>query len=214
MRADTAPAAALPAAALFLDRDGVINFDRGYVHRSEDFEFLPGIFELCSAARAQGLRLVVVTNQAGIGRGLYDERDFERLTVWMRERFAEAGAPIDAVYHCPTHPTAGIGPYRAESPRRKPNPGMILDARDELGLDLAASILLGDKPSDVQAGLAAGVGLNLLLVAEESAAAPAGIELVHDLTQARRRIESHLAGRPRVAGGGAAGTAAGTGAAA
>lgn len=209
MHADAAPSAAARTAALFLDRDGVINVDHGYVHRTQDFEFLPGIFELARTARTLGLRIVVVTNQAGIGRGLYEECDFERLTAWMRERFAEAGAPIDAVYHCPTHPTAGIGPYRAESPRRKPNPGMILEARDELGLDLAASILLGDKPSDVQAGLAAGVGLNLLLVADGSAAAPAGVEPVHDLTQARRRIETHVAGRPR-----AAGTVAGTGTAA
>jgi D-glycero-D-manno-heptose 1,7-bisphosphate phosphatase len=185
----------MPAAALFLDRDGVINVDHGYVHRAQDFEFLPGIFELARAARTLGLRLVVVTNQAGIGRGLYGEADFERLTAWMRERFADEGASIDAVYHCPTHPTAGIGAYRVDSPRRKPNPGMILEARDALGLDLDASILLGDKPSDLEAGLAAGVGLNLWLAGPGAKPPRPGTEVVHSLAEARQRIEAAVAHR-------------------
>ena len=185
----------MPEAALFLDRDGVINVDHGYVHRAQDFDFLPGIFELARAARTLGLRLVVVTNQAGIGRGLYGEADFERLTAWMCERFADEGAPIDAVYHCPTHPTAGIGAYRVDSPRRKPNPGMILEARDALGLDLDASILLGDKPSDVEAGLAAGVGLNLWLAGPGAEPPRPGMEVVHSLAEARQRIEAAVARR-------------------
>lgn len=185
----------MPEAALFLDRDGVINVDHGYVHRAQDFEFLPGIFELARAARTLGLRLVVVTNQAGIGRGLYGEADFERLTAWMCERFADEGAPIDAVYHCPAHPTAGIGAYRVDSPRRKPNPGMILEARDALGLDLDASILLGDKPSDLEAGLAAGVGLNLWLAGPGAEPPRSGTEVVHSLAEARQRIEAAVARR-------------------
>lgn len=185
----------MPAAALFLDRDGVINVDHGYVYRAQDFEFMPGIFELARTARALGLRLVVVTNQAGIGRGLYGEADFERLTAWMRERFADEGAPIDAVYHCPTHPTEGIGAYRVESPRRKPNPGMFLEARDALGLDLGASILLGDKPSDIDAGLAAGVGLNLWLADPGTTPPRPGAEVVHSLAEARQRIEVAVARR-------------------
>lgn len=183
------------AAALFLDRDGVINVDHGYVYRAQDFEFMPGIFELARTARALGLRLVVVTNQAGIGRGLYGEADFERLTAWMRDRFADEGAPIDAVYHCPTHPTAGIGAYRVESPRRKPNPGMFLEARDALGLDLGASILLGDKPSDIDAGLAAGVGCNLWLADPGTAPPRPGAEVVRSLAEAATRIEAAVAHR-------------------
>jgi D-glycero-D-manno-heptose 1,7-bisphosphate phosphatase len=186
----------MPEAALFLDRDGVINVDHGYVHRAQDFDFLPGIFELARAARTLGLRLVVVTNQAGIGRGLYGEADFERLSAWMCERFADEGAPIDAVYHCPTHPTAGIGAYRVDSPRRKPNPGMILEARDALGLDLGASILLGDKPSDLEAGLAAGVGLNLWLAGPGAEPPGPGTEVVHSLAEARQRIEAAVVRRP------------------
>ncbi|HCX34359.1 MAG TPA: D,D-heptose 1,7-bisphosphate phosphatase, partial [Rhodocyclaceae bacterium] len=156
--------------ALFLDRDGVINLEKNYVHRIEDFEFVDGIFELCGCARDLGLRLVVVTNQAGIARGYYPVSDYERLTAWMLERFAERGIAIDRVYYCPFHPTAGIGEWRRESFDRKPNPGMILRARDDLGLDLPGSVLVGDKDSDIAAGRSAGVGRNVKLAAAGNAA--------------------------------------------
>lgn len=154
-----------PRKALFLDRDGVVNVDRHHVHRIEDFEFVPGIFELCRRAVALGHRLVVVTNQAGIARGYYTEADFERLTQWMLGAFRERGIGIDRVYHCPYHPTAGIGDYRRESFERKPNPGMLLRARDELGLDLSRSAFVGDQDTDMQAGRRAGVGTLIRLVA-------------------------------------------------
>jgi D-glycero-D-manno-heptose 1,7-bisphosphate phosphatase len=144
--------------ALFLDRDGVINVEKNYVYRIEDFEFLPGIFELCSTARQLGFLLVVITNQAGIGRGYYSETDYQRLTGWMQDEFHAHGIEIDRVYHCPYHPTAGIGEYRQESFDRKPNPGMILKARQELDLNLSQSVLIGDKNSDIEAGRAAGIG--------------------------------------------------------
>ena len=155
--------------ALFLDRDGVINVDRNYVHRVEDFEFLPGIFELCNAAAERGYLIVVVTNQAGIGRGYYTEADFEHLTDWMVGAFRQRGIDIARVYHCPYHPTAGVGEYRRESFDRKPHPGMLLRARDELGLNLANSVLIGDKDSDMAAGLAAGVGRLVKLVLDAKA---------------------------------------------
>lgn len=158
--------------ALFLDRDGVINVDRNYVHRVEDFEFLPGIFELCAAATERGYLIVVVTNQAGIGRGYYSEADFERLTAWMVSAFRQRGVDIARVYHCPYHPTAGVGAYRRESFDRKPNPGMLLKARDELNLDLTLSLFVGDKDSDMAAGLAAGVGRLFKLVAGATTRAP------------------------------------------
>ena len=155
--------------ALFLDRDGVINVEKNYVYRIEDFEFLPGIFELCSTAKQLGFLLVVITNQAGIGRGFYNEADFQRLTEWMLKEFLAHGIKIDRVYHCPYHPTAGIGEYRQESFDRKPNPGMILKARNELGLDLSQSVLVGDKDSDLTAGRAAQVKHNLKLRHDETA---------------------------------------------
>ena len=161
--------------ALFLDRDGVINVEKNYVHRIEDFEFLDGIFGLCRAAAERNMPIVVVTNQAGIGRGYYSEAQFLTLTDWMRARFEEERAPVAAVYFCPYHPEQGVGTYRKESFDRKPNPGMFLRARDELGLDLARSILIGDKASDIAAAKAAGVGLTVLLGADIETAAPDGV---------------------------------------
>lgn len=158
--------------ALFLDRDGVINVEKNYVHRIEDFEFLDGIFDLCRAAAERNMPIVVVTNQAGIGRGYYSETQFLMLTDWMRARFEEMRAPVAAVYFCPSHPEHGVGEYRKESFDRKPNPGMFLRARDELGLDLGRSILIGDKASDIAAAKAAGVGLTVLLGADVENAAP------------------------------------------
>lgn len=159
--------------ALFLDRDGVINVDHGYVHTPEKFEFVDGIFELCRAARQFGYLLVVVTNQAGIGRGYYGEDDFHCLSGWMCEQFRMRGADIAKVYFCPDHPEHGIGRYRRESPMRKPNPGMILAAAADFDLDLASSLLVGDKISDIDAGRAAGVGCNLLF--EPGATGKAGV---------------------------------------
>lgn len=151
------------ARALLLDRDGVINVERGYVHSREDFEFQPGIFELCRAARGLGYLIVVVTNQAGIARGYYTEAAFLELTAWMVDRFIEQGVEIARVYYCPYHPVHGLGPYKYDSPDRKPRPGMILRAADDFALDLTASVLVGDKMSDIEAGRAAGVGTMILL---------------------------------------------------
>jgi D-glycero-D-manno-heptose 1,7-bisphosphate phosphatase len=166
--------------ALFLDRDGVINHDDGYTHRIEEFRFKDGIFELCARAQALGYALVVVTNQAGIGRGYYSEADFQRLTAWMLERFAERGIRFAGVEHCPDHPTHGLGAHRRENPRRKPGPGMLLDAAAAHGLDLARSAMIGDRVSDMQAALAAGVPTRILLCddAAEVAAAPPGTHVL------------------------------------
>ncbi|MFM1990460.1 MAG: hypothetical protein RJA99_3417 [Pseudomonadota bacterium] len=158
--------------ALFLDRDGVVNVDTGYVHRIEDFVFVDGILELARDGVARGWALVVVTNQAGIGRGYYDEAAFGTLTAWMRGRFEAAGAPIDAVYHCPYHPEHGLGAYRLDSFDRKPNPGMLLRARDELGLDLGRSAMVGDTASDMLAARRAGLPTRVLLVHDGPAVAP------------------------------------------
>lgn len=154
--------------ALFLDRDGVINIDKNYVHRIEDFEFIEGIFELGRTANRLGLKVVVITNQAGIGRGYYDEQQFHHLTDWMLAQFAERGVSISKVYFCPYHPIAGIGEYRQDSYDRKPNPGMILAAQRDLDIDLDASVLVGDKETDLQAGRAAGIHWNLRFVNPEN----------------------------------------------
>jgi len=149
--------------ALLLDRDGVVNVDTGYLHQIAECRFLDGIFELVSAFRERGFAIVIATNQSGIGRGYYDEEQFRQFMGWMGEEFARRCAAIDAVYHCPDHPTAGLGRYLRDSPRRKPGPGMLLEAAAELGLDLGASWCVGDQPSDIAAGRAAGVGTLVLL---------------------------------------------------
>jgi D-glycero-D-manno-heptose 1,7-bisphosphate phosphatase len=157
--------------AAFLDRDGVINIDHGYVFRREDFEFVPGTLRACAELHRLGFALVVVTNQAGIGRGLYGEADFHRLTEWMKGEFAAAGAPLAGVYHCPHHPQAALGDYRRSCACRKPAPGMLLAAMRELALDAARSVLFGDKASDIEAGAAAGVK-HLVLLGRDGVAAP------------------------------------------
>ena len=145
--------------ALFLDRDGVINHDSGYTSNKEDFLFIDGIFDLCRAAISSGYLLIVVTNQAGIGRGYYSEQDFFMLTNWMCEVFEAEGAPITDVFHCPYHPEHGIGQFKKDSFDRKPHPGMLLKAADKHGLDLRHSIMIGDKDSDMQAAKRARVGI-------------------------------------------------------
>ena len=148
---------------LLLDRDGVVNHDTGYVARVADCRFLDGIFALTRAFAARGFAIVIVTNQSGIGRGYYSEDDFAEVMDWMRGEFARHGVDVAAVYHCPDHPTAGIGPYRRDNPSRKPGPGMLLQAAADLSLDLGRSWTIGDKPSDVAAGRAAGIGTLVLL---------------------------------------------------
>lgn len=186
-----APSAGRGRPAAFLDRDGVINEDLGWVHRIEDFRLLPGAVEGMRLLARAGLRLVVVTNQAGIARGLYDEDRYLALTRHMRGLLEREGVTLDAVYHCPHHPTAGRGALRRACGCRKPAPGMLLRARDELGIDLSASVLVGDKQSDLQAGRAAGVG-RLALVGPREAAervedGPACI-VCADLLEAARRL--------------------------
>lgn len=145
--------------ALFLDRDGVINIDRGYVHKPEEVEFFDGIFELCLTAQSFGYLIIIITNQAGIARGLYSEQDFLCLTEWMNDVFKNNGIVIDRLYYCPFHPEHGISQYKVDSINRKPGPGMILQAERDFDLDLGKSVLVGDKESDIQAGIAAGVAI-------------------------------------------------------
>jgi D-glycero-D-manno-heptose 1,7-bisphosphate phosphatase len=188
-----------PRRALFLDRDGVINVEKNYVHRIADFDFVPGIFDFCATAQHLDFLLIVVTNQAGIGRGYYSEADFQRLTEWMVGRFRECGIRIDRVYHCPYHPTAGIGRYRRDSYDRKPNPGMLLQACADFDLDPAQCVLIGDKVSDIQAGNAAGIG-HLLRCCHST---PGAVESeacdpveVADLAEARDWLLQTFGGEP------------------
>jgi len=144
--------------ALFLDRDGVLNEDRGYVARWEDFAWIPGAREAVAAFNRAGWLVIVVTNQSGVGRGYYTEADMHALHARMGEELASVGAHIDAFYFCPHHPDAAQPVYRhPDPPDRKPNPGMILRALAEWPIDRDRSVLVGDKDSDIEAAARAGV---------------------------------------------------------
>lgn len=143
--------------AAFIDRDGVINVERDYVWKPADFELLPGVPEALRRFADHGFALVVVTNQAGIAKGRYTEADYERLTNHMRSLLEAQGVTFDGVYHCPHHPHGSVERYQRVCDCRKPAPGMLLRAAHELQLDLARSVMVGDKTSDTDAGRAAGV---------------------------------------------------------
>jgi D-glycero-D-manno-heptose 1,7-bisphosphate phosphatase len=142
---------------LFLDRDGVINRDYGYVHTPEDCDFTPGIFQLVRRFRDSGYGCVVVTNAAGIARGYFAEEQFHEFCRWLLGEFERRQCALDAVYYCPHHPTEGSAPYRRSCHCRKPQPGMILRGARDLGVDLADCVLVGDRETDIEAGTRAGI---------------------------------------------------------
>jgi len=183
--------------ALLLDRDGVINVNFGYVHRPEQVVFVDGIFDLVRTAVALDYLIVIVTNQAGIGRGLYTEETFLALMAWMAGRFEEEGGRIDKVYWCPDHPEHGMGPYRRDSWDRKPNPGMIERARDELSLDLSRCVLVGDAASDIEAGRRAGVGRCLWLQPDARLSTPGEELRIRSLNDAIAKVADRSEKEPK-----------------
>lgn len=144
--------------ALFLDRDGVINLDKGYVSRIEDFEWVDGAADAIAAFNARNWFVFVVTNQSGIARGYYSEEDMHTLHDWMEKELNSRGARIDRIYHCPFHQEGEIARYRKDSIDRKPKPGMLLQAMADYLVKREGSFLIGDKDTDIQAAHAAGVG--------------------------------------------------------
>jgi len=142
--------------AVFIDRDGVINCERSFVWRSEDFEFIPNTIAALKCYQQASYAIVIITNQSGIARGYYSESDFQNLTAWMLERLAGEGVEITAVYHCPHGPDDGCI-------CRKPKPGMLRMAACDHDLDLSKSCLVGDKETDVEAGISAGVAATFLV---------------------------------------------------
>ena len=147
----------MTSGAVFLDRDGVINVDSGYVGDWDSFVFLPGVIEAMRALCDAGYALVIVTNQSGIGRGFYTEEDFRVLTERMCNELSRHGVSIAGVYFCPHLPEAALPQYRKTCDCRKPKPGLIHRALEELDIDLTRSVMVGDKNSDMQAALAAGI---------------------------------------------------------
>lgn len=155
--------------AAFLDRDGVINRDHGYVHRVADFEFLPKVPNAMQRLSHAGYRLVVVTNQSGIARGYFSENDYNTVSAHMLTQLGTFGVVVDGIYHCPHHPDGSRSDLRRVCDCRKPGPGLILKAAEDLQIDLEISILIGDKITDIAAGKAAGIG-RCYLIGDEARA--------------------------------------------
>jgi len=144
--------------ALFLDRDGVVNVEKNYLHKIEEFELVEGIVEVCRAFQDNGYLIIIVTNQSGISRGYYSEEDFATLSQWMVEHFKTLGIIITHIYHCPHHESIdGVCECR------KPEPGMFLEAQKKYDLDMPHSAMIGDNERDIEAAQRAGVGMNILL---------------------------------------------------
>ena len=161
---------------LFLDRDGVINVEKEYLHKIEDFEFIDGIIDLCRFYQEMGYKIIIVTNQSGIARKYYTEEDFLKLTKWMIESFNDLGISISKVYFCPHHPSIS---GRCEC--RKPNPGMLLDADKEFTIDFSQSLIIGDKERDIEAGINAGIKESYLLNEDESIKESKATKIVSNL---------------------------------
>lgn len=160
--------------ALFLDRDGVINVDHGYVYEIKAFTLIDGILDLCLAAKSLGYLLIVVTNQSGIERGYFTEEDFQGLTRHMCTVFTQNGAPLDDVFHCP----------HLDHEDRKPNPGMFLKAAKKHDIDMGASLAIGDRVHDIEAAQRARVGRTILF--SENAAPGHATFTVRHLCEAKK----------------------------
>jgi D-glycero-D-manno-heptose 1,7-bisphosphate phosphatase len=172
--------------AVFFDRDGTLNVEKNYLFRVEDWEWLPGAIEAILMLNQRGFQVVVVTNQAGIARGLYSVQDLERLHAWVNEDLSRHGATIDAYYFCPHHPDFG-GPCFC----RKPEPGLLFRAAQERGIDLAQSFLVGDQATDIQAGIAAGCAPFLIVSGygeQERENVPPNVPILHSLLELPRLL--------------------------
>ena len=141
----------------FLDRDGVLIEDTGYPHRIAEVRWVPGVMPALRRLNAAGLAVCIVTNQAGVARGYYDEAAVGRLHHWMAGEARAAGARLDGFAYCPFHPAAEDPRYRRVSPRRKPGPGMIEDWLAHFPLRREGSFLIGDRETDLEAARAAGI---------------------------------------------------------
>lgn len=172
--------------ALFLDRDGVINEEVSYLIRTEDVRFVPGIVSLCRTARSLGYRIFVVTNQTGIGRGYYSEREFHALMDWMQAELAREDVRFDRVYFSPWHPVHAHGIYKREHEDRKPGTGMLRRAATDFGISLSESVMIGDRCSDIGAANSAGLRQAFLIAGTETAPCHGDYQAITTLAEVER----------------------------
>lgn len=180
---------------VFLDRDGTIVRDVGYLSRPDQIEILWRVPEALRLLHEHGFKIVVVTNQSGVARGFFKEHDVEEVHLALKRKLAEHNVVLDGIYYCPHHPTEGAGPYRAFCECRKPNSGLAQRAAKELNLDLSCSYVIGDKPSDIE--LAVRIGAKGIRIDEnETEIGRKGIEssviVVSDLWEATEWIVRDL----------------------
>lgn len=175
--------------AIFLDRDGTINVDHGYVHQIDDFQFIEGVGKALKQLQDKGWLLVLVTNQSGIARGYFSEEQFLQLTEWLDWSLDEDyGVALDGIYYCPHHPD-GQGEYREACDCRKPQAGMFVQAIKDLGIDPAKSVMVGDKLEDMLAAQNAGVKTKILV--------RTGKDVTDEAAQAADRVIDSLADLPK-----------------
>ncbi|QLB12363.1 D-alpha,beta-D-heptose 1,7-bisphosphate phosphatase [Bisgaardia hudsonensis] len=148
--------------AIFLDRDGTINIDYGYVHQIDQFQFIDGCIESLKELKELGYLLILVTNQSGIARGYFSEAQFLQLTEWMDWSLADRGVDLDGIYYCPHH-INGIGEFKVDCNCRKPKTGMFEQAISDFNIDPSISFMVGDKKEDMQAGINAGIKNKVLV---------------------------------------------------
>jgi D-glycero-D-manno-heptose 1,7-bisphosphate phosphatase len=169
--------------AVFVDRDGTINVEKDYLYRIEDFEFVGGAPEAIRLLNEAGWFVVVVSNQSGVARGYYTEEDVDNLHRYIAAELGKSGARVDAWLYCPHHPN-GKGSYSLPCRCRKPKPGMLLEAARRFDIELASSVMIGDKLVDIEAGRAAGCRSILVRTgygADQEASAPVGTEVYNDI---------------------------------
>lgn len=192
------------ARAVFLDRDGVLIEEVGHLRRADQLRLTPGAAAAVNRLRAAGLRVILVTNQSAVARGLLSEAELARIHERLRALLLSEGAVLDDILYCPHHPTKGVPPYDVDCACRKPAPGMLLLAQERHGLDLAGSFLVGDKRSDIGAARRAGCAAAVLVRTghgETEAAGPFAEDerpdlICADLTEAAAFVLRHL-GAPR-----------------
>jgi len=178
--------------ALFLDRDGVINIDYGYVYKKQNFVFIPEIFRLVNVACSLGYRVIVVTNQGGIGLGYYSVEDFLKLSDWMKTEFEKRNGRIDEIYFEPSHPRGLIGGGLGDTAFRKPNPGMFFQAKQDYELEMKNCLMVGDNLTDIEAAVRAGVPTRFLIKPEISTSEPTPTEytIIKSLDKVTRYLEN------------------------